>query len=345
MRDDPKLDAGAISRCLELHYAIAVTRITYLPIGYDLNAFVYRIESDDGQAFFLKIRRGSVNETALVVPRALLARGIPNILAPLPTQTMDLWCTFDDTGAFTVVLYPFIEGENAMLAGMSNDQWRVFGETLQAVHSSGLEADFRDRLPSETFALPSAARVEQISVVAATGSQRSPVTARFAGFWQDNQEKINRTLARARELGRSLQARPFTHVLCHADIHAANMLVAHDGAIYLIDWDGPLVAPRERDLLFVAGSRIARRVQPYEEDLFFAGYGPVEIDADALVYYRYERIVEDLGEFGKSVFLSPDLSDDARQADADMATAMIVPGGDIDRAEVLPRLRFPASRT
>jgi spectinomycin phosphotransferase len=342
LRDDPGLDAGLISRCLHANYGLDATGVSYLPIGHDMNAFVFKVAAADGSDYFLKVRRGPVNDRALVVPRALLERGIPNILAPLPTTAGTQWCALDEETGFTVVLYPFIDGADAQVAGMTGAQWTVFGETLRAVHRSGLEADFRNRLRAETFALPSAALVERIDTVAASGDHGSPVATRFAEFWRANRGKIDRTLARARELGRTLQAKPFDHVLCHSDIHAANILVADSGEIYLIDWDDPIVAPRERDLLFVAGGRIARRVEPHEEDAFFAGYGPIEIDADALVYYRYERIVEDLGEFGKSILLDAHLSDAARQMEADLAIGMIVPGGDIDRAEALPRLRFPA---
>lgn len=41
-----------------------------------------------------------------------------------------------------------------------------------------------------------------------------------------------------------------------------------------------------------------------EEALFYAGYGEAAVDPVALAYYRYERIVVDIAEFGKQLLLS-----------------------------------------
>ena len=126
-----------------------------------------------------------------------------------------------------------------MVAGMSDDQWREFGLTLQAVHSSGLAEEFRGRLPGETFALPSAALVRRILDLTETTEFENAVAAQFAAFWREHAARIDEMLARAEALGRRLQSRSFDRVLCHADIHAANILVGEDGRIWLIDWDGP----------------------------------------------------------------------------------------------------------
>jgi len=341
MRDDPGIDAEEIAVCLNGQYGLHVAGIVFLPIGHDMNAFVYRVVADDASVYFLKIRTGPVYLPGLLVPRALIDCGINSVLAPLRTRRSELWASLDGQSGCSVVLYPFIPGENAMVAGLSDDQWRAFGAALKSIHSSGLEARFRDALRVENFALPSAALVRQLlRLIDHTGFENA-VARRFAQFWRQHAERIERMLDRAEELGATLQSKAFDLVLCHSDIHAANILTGDDGRIWLVDWDAPLIAPRERDLLFVIGSGIARTVTPTEEDLFFEGYGSVEIDAEALIYYRYERIIEDLGEFGRHVFLTQDASEASREHEAELARGFFEPGGDIDRAEVVPRIRWP----
>jgi spectinomycin phosphotransferase len=341
MRDDPGLDVGKIAACLNENYGVNAASISFLPIGHDMNAFVYEVVADGGTSYFLKIRSGPLYEPSLLVPRALIDLGVQNVIAPLRTNASQLWCPLDGYGGYTVVLYPFVRGKSAKVSGMSDGQWRAFGATLGAVHASGLGDHFRDQLRVEDFALPSAAKVRRVSDLVESTRFESVAAERLAAFWGENSERIGRVLEHAEELGRSLQAKPFELVLCHSDVHAANILTGRDDALWLVDWDSPLIAPRERDLLFVVGSRIARVVEPEDEDHFFEGYGPFEIDRDVLIYYRYERIVEDLGEFGESVFLSPTISERWRAHEAELAMGFFAPGGDVDRAEVVPRTCWP----
>src|SRR5215213_7483815 len=207
-RDDPGLDLDSIAACLEAQYDLRVSEIRFLPLGYDLNAVVYKVVADDGTVYFLKIRFGPVRESGLLVPWTLSKRGIRNVLAPLQTCSSALWCSCDGR---SLVLYPFIAGENAMVAGMTDEQWREFGSTLQAVHSSGLAEEFRGRLPVETFALPSGALVRRIMDLADTTEFENVVAAQFAAFWLENAARIRQMLARAEVLGRQLQSRSFEH--------------------------------------------------------------------------------------------------------------------------------------
>jgi len=329
MLEDPGLDPDELTGALRPAYGIDASALAFLP-AHDLHAASYEVTAAE-DSFFLKVRFGAGRDDAsLDVPRALLDAGVPNILAPIRTRSSALWAPMDDR---SLVLYPFLRGRNAMVAGLTDDQWRTFGTTLHAVHDSGLERSFANRLPVETFALSAAASVRRNQQRARHQTFRSAAARRFADFWQEQAGRIGAMLERAEELGARVRARSFGNVLCHADIHAANILVTDDGGICLVDWDGPMLAPRERDLLFVIGSRIARTVEPREEARFFEGYGPVEVDADAIVYYRYERILEDIGVDGESVFLDDSLTEGTRQAQADLVRSFFAPGGILESVE------------
>ena len=104
--------------------------------------------------------------------------------------------------------------------------------------------------------------------------------------------------------------------VCHSDIHAWNLLIDGNDHLYMVDWDNPIMAPKERDLMFIgAGLFSAGDHTPQEEEtLFYQGYGETQINAVALAYYRYERIVQDIWEFGKQLLLTDAGGEDREQA-------------------------------
>lgn len=328
MLEDPGLDPAELAGALQVAYGIDATALSFVP-GYDLGAASYEVATLDS-SYFLKVRFDGVQEAALDVPRALLEAGVPNVLAPLRTRSSALWAAMDGR---SLVLQPFVRGPNAMVAGLTDDQWRTFGATLRAVHDSGLERSFAERLPVETFALPAAIPVRRLHELADSQKLESPAARQLAAFLREQAGRIGATLERAEELSALLLARSFDLLLCHADIHAANIVVTDEGGIVLVDWDGPMIAPRERDLLFVIGSRIARRVEPHEETRFFEGYGRVEVDPEAIAYYRYERLLEDIGVDAASVFGDDSQTEETRQAQVDLLMSFFAPGGMLETAE------------
>ncbi len=150
--EDPGFDRDELTAAMRSAWGVEAIAFTFVP-GHDLQAATYDVATDEAR-WFLKVRIGAVADASLDVPRALLDLGIPNVIAPVPTLTGALRHPIGD--GRTLVLYSFVAGRNAKAVGLTADQWRVFGTALRAVHDSGLEATFADRLPVEGFALPSA---------------------------------------------------------------------------------------------------------------------------------------------------------------------------------------------
>ncbi len=329
MLEEPALDQAELAAALRTAYGIQALEFRFVR-SYDLRAASYDVAATDGRRF-VKVHFSPLADASLRVPRALLDAGVSDVLAPMRTLTSALSHPIGD--GRSIVVYPFVVGQNAMVAGMTGSQWRAFGRTLRGVHDSGLAERFGDRLPAETFALPAAAAVRAALAMAERPAVDSTSGQRLKAFLAVQAGRVCAMLQRAEELRARLAGRPLTHVLCHADIHAANVVVADDGRILLVDWDGPMRAPRERDLLFVIGARIARNVEPYEEAWFFEGYGDVEVDREAIIYYRYERIFEDIAEAGMSVFGDPALGEASRESQVRLLESFFGPGGIVETVE------------
>jgi spectinomycin phosphotransferase len=131
-------------------------------------------------------------------------------------------------------------------------------------------------------------------------------------------------------LGGVLRKQSGRHVICHADLHPGNIIRDQADRVFLIDWDDVMLAPKERDFLFV-GEPSAGSAQ---EDIppFFQGYGETEIDWVALTYYLWERVVTDLIECGRQVFFRDDLGEETKADACRLFRDILSEGNEADTA-------------
>src|SRR5258706_11410577 len=148
MLEKPDLRDAKIIACLQDQYGLQVVQVTFLRLGADQNAAVYRVVTDDGRSYFLKLRRGVFDETAVMVPHFLKDQGIAQIIAPIATRTQQLWTNLDD---FTVILYPFVEGRSGFDLPLSDHQRIEFGAAFKHIHTVEPPPAILSRLQRETY--------------------------------------------------------------------------------------------------------------------------------------------------------------------------------------------------
>lgn len=310
----PNLTDAALAAGIWTHYGIGVHELEFLPLGMDSHAWVFRAQDGDGRAYFVKLRRGAINAAGLAVPHFLRQQGIDQVVAPLATRAGALRAELD---GFRLIVYPFVVGEAAMNCALTGAQWTEYGAILGRIHATPPSPELARQMRQETFAPH-----RQWSRIAATLHRQvierdfaDPYEREVAAFWRSRHAEVGRILARAIALGELLRQRNPPCVLCHADIHTANVLVDADGGLHFVDWDETIIAPKERDLMFVVPTGLLTRLTPREEELFFGGYGDRAVDALALAYYRYEWVVQEIGAYGEQVFLAPGVGETTK-ADA-----------------------------
>src|SRR6266498_1658421 len=308
MIEKPDIKDEKIIIALNQNYSIQVSHLEFLPIGNDASAFSYRVEANNGNLYFLKIKTKLSNLAGLLVPRFLKDHGIKQVVAPLPTKTQILAAQMDE---FALILYPFITGHEAMRVGMSDSQWREFGSVLKRIHNTEqLPSDISQYVRQETFIPKWSNLTKELHERINKQNYDEPYQKELANFWRENNETIQTLLERTGMIGNRLQQTELEFILCHADVHTANILITQEQKMFIVDWDDTLFAPKERDLMFVLSKETIRT---REEQMFFNGYGDAKINRLALAYYRYEWCVQEIGDFGDRVLLAKDSGESTKQ--------------------------------
>ncbi|MCX6048571.1 MAG: aminoglycoside phosphotransferase family protein [Chloroflexi bacterium] len=312
MLERPDLSDEKIIACLHDKYALPVVQLTFLPIGADPNSSVYRVVAADDMVYFVKLRRGAFDEMAVTLPKWLSDQGIKQIIPPLATTTGRLWADLEN---FKVILYPFIEGHDGFAVALSDDNWRDFGAALKRLHTASIPPSLGSRIQPETYPPQGRESVKRSLALAEHDNFDDPVAIKLAAFLKTKRTEILDLVARAERLALILQARTPEFVVCHSDVHAGNILIDRAGVLHIVDWDNPIWAPKERDLMFVGGGQgFMGHTASEEETLFYQSYGQTQIDPVALAYYRYERIVQDIAIYCEQLLLTSEGGDDREQS-------------------------------
>jgi spectinomycin phosphotransferase len=235
-------------------------------------------------------------------------------------------------------MFPFVAGRNGFAAPLSTRQWIELGVTLRKLHSAEVPPSLGGDIPHEQYSSHWRDRVVELQARAEAMDFADPVAMRMAKFLRAKRDDIDRMVARAGALGDTLRARAPQRVLCHADIHAANVLIDAQGALYVVDWDTLIFAPKERDLMFIGGGIGGAWNREEEQAWFYRGYGETMVDPAALAYYRYERFVEDIAEYGERLLLKDEGGVD-REAGFGKFVDAFLPGGVVAmafRSDTLP---------
>ena len=310
MLEKPDISDGLIIFRLREEYNLHVTTLTFLPLGADMGTAVYHVVADDRTAYFLKLRKG-FDEISVTVPLFLRSQGVHEIIAPIETKSKQCWADF---GEYKMILYPFIEGKNGFEMELTDHQKRTLGAALKAIHSAQVPPELKRKIPQETFSQKFREQVKEFQKQVENTAFSDLNAVKLANFIKSKRDEIDRLIKRTEELASKLQSQSLDLVLCHTDIHGGNILITDDDQFYIVDWDAPLLAPKERDLMFIGGGIDNIWKSKRDESVFYEGYGKADIDFTVMAYYRYERVIEDLSAYAEQLLSTDEGGADREEA-------------------------------
>ncbi|HAT7920662.1 TPA: aminoglycoside O-phosphotransferase APH(9)-Ia [Legionella pneumophila] len=292
---------------LKVYYGIDIHTVQLIVGGADVNAFGYKADSESN-SYFVKLKYGHHDEINLSIIRLLHDSGIKEIIFPIYTRDTKLFQQIDH---FKIIVYPFINAPNGFTQNLTEKQWHQLGKVLRQIHETSVPTAIQQRLRKETYSPKWREMVRSFYNKIGFDDSDDQITTDFKTFFNQKIDSIHRLVDSSEELSKKIQLDLDKYVLCHSDVHAGNVLVVNEESIFIIDWDEPMLAPKERDLMFIGGGIGNVWNKPHEIDYFYEGYGKTNVDKIILSYYRHERIVEDIAVYGQDL-LSRDQNNESR---------------------------------
>jgi spectinomycin phosphotransferase len=298
MPREPHPTTQQIADHLREAYGLDARDVALIPDRTHAEATVYRVEAG-GSSYFFKLTRNQPPGSLSVVQH-LADAGITEVPAPVKSRDGSLTTHIGDLSA---ILYPFIEGENGFTHPLTDQQWIALGAAVRAIHDVELPPSLAATMRHEAYSDVWRSRVRGLMAGIETLEPDDEVSRGLVELLSTWRNTITKLFEHSELLAATLRKTPLPAVICHGDLHAGNVLVDDDRLLAIVDWDDPVLAPKERDLMFIGAGIGHVWNRPEESDAFYRGYGPTVVNADALAYYRCERVVEDIAVYYDQLML------------------------------------------
>jgi len=286
------IDQSELKRFLENNYSLEILNLTFLPKGE--TSWCYIVEGRNGK-YFLKVYKEMfpfLKEATELTYKLYSDCAITEIVHAIKAKNGETVNFFE---TYPTVLFNFVEGKEIMEQRLTDEQVKTFGKVLGRIHAATVKVgDYPKR---ETFEskdkemfLKVVERIKQHE-----GNENS-YQKQLVDLFMPKRERITQELMHLEKLGRKLRAKNVPFVICHGDPTGGNILIDKDNKLYLVDWDNPILAPKERDLLF-----FNNRMEPFMKG-YAAIVGKVPIDFEAQQFYALEWNVQEVADFGERIF-------------------------------------------
>jgi len=312
MQVAPDIDDNKLRIAVQECYQLAVKNLEFLALGADLNTAVYRVVTQDGNRFFLKLRKNDFRIESVEIPAYMNKIGINQVIQVIATTNGKLW---GDLSPFKLILYPFYEGKNGFELKMTEKQWVEFGSVIKEFHKTKFPNEITNNIQHENYSSHWRNIILKFLDLNANETITEPIAKETFDFLTKKYEQILELVNRTESLAKILLDEPPETNLCHGDLHGWNLLITNSSTFYIVDWDTLIFAPKEKDLMFIGCGLGGKFLSPnQEESLFYEGYGQVLINPYAMAYYRFERVIEDLAVSCEHIFSTSKENEDRRQS-------------------------------
>jgi len=297
MKFEPILDKPALMETIQQVYGCRVSSLTFLPEG--MVGYHYIADRADGKRTFVTVlpnnHLASLQARRLDFTLALTTRLYERGLftaQPAVCRTLDGKLKADFQGQ-PLIIYEYIAGGNLGLAWpyppeVLTGLGRLTAQLHRATVDIGMDVPYVEqfRLPFEEPLRACLVELDQVP------DDARPGKVELREFILPRRDTLLRLLARLHELGELAQALNPPKVLVHTDMTPYNILRTPHGELFIVDWEGIMLAPAEHDLFIFAGEGFATLLAEYIR----LAEKP-RLHPELFAYYFHRRNLEDIAEF------------------------------------------------